>query len=634
MKYQTLQKTALAAMALLTSLALSAQAGTHATVSSAKQKGGSHNRGQGASSRASFHRILFPDSTYMIDDGTAEDAVGFGDGASNIESLWFNQFNVIPGQTTITSVSVAWGTPVLPDPTLNGTPITAAVWSDPNGDGNPSDAVLLGSVAGTIQNAGTDTFVTYTFSPPVTLPAGATSFFVGDMTPAFSGGFEQFYQGIDENSALHRQSWVAANANSSAPVNINMPGQNDTVGLIDDFGLPGNWLIRADTGAVSPTPTPTATPTPSSTPTPTPTATPAGALWYNGDFDGTDGLANEQDTFAPGYAHVYDDFNVTDDAGWDVSSVYSNDLISTTVTGATWEIRQGVSAGNGGTVVASGMTSTPSVTPTGRDAFGFTEYMVEVSGLGVHLAPGTYFLNVTPIGDLDGNRSFDSTTSGANCIGTPCGNDDNSFFDAPVLFGVNFGPTSDQGAQFHDFSMGVNGEVTGGGGGGDLTLVSAVSRKTQGGSDYDVNLPLSGGMGIEDRDGGKDTLVLNFANNITNAGTATSSCGSAGVTIDPNDAHNLIVTVGTSHCNGQTITVTINGASDDQGNSGSATVSYGKLLGDVNGDGIVNNKDAAAVRNNSPRHVNSSNFRDDVNVDGSVNNKDLYFVKANRGSSL
>ena len=457
MKYPTLHKIGLTTIALVASLAL-AQAGQPKVSAT-----GHGIKGNQRSMTAKSAGRSAPLATYQIDDGTAEDAVGFGDGFSNIESLWFNQFDVIPGATTITSVEVAWGTPAFPDPSLDGTPVTVAVWSDPNGDGNPSDAALIGSVAGTIQNQGTDTFVTYTFSPPVELPAGATSFFVGDMTPAHSG-FEQFFQGIDENSTLHRQSWVAANA-AGGDVNLENPGQNDTVGLIDDFGLPGNWLIRANSGDQTPTPTP------SSTPTPTPMGD---ALWYNGDFDGVDGLTNEQDTFAPGFAHVYDDFNVNDGGGWDVTSVFSDDLISTTVTGATWEIRQGITSGNGGTLIASGTTMTPNVTPTGRSGFGFTEFMVEVTGLDVHLDPGTYHLNVTPIGNLDGNRSFNSTTSGDNCIGTPCGDNDNAFLDSPVLFGAIFEPVADFGSQFHDFSMGVNGTVSGGG--GDITLSAFVRR--------------------------------------------------------------------------------------------------------------------------------------------------------------
>ena len=137
--------------------------------------------------------------------------------------------------------------------------MTIAIWSDPNGDGNPTDGLLLGSVAGTIQNEGTDTFVNYTFNPPVDVSA-FTSFFVGDMAPA-NGGPEHFFQGIDETPPSHVRSWIAANGDGSN-VDINTIGNNDLIGTIDSFGLPGNWLIRADTGGGggSPTPTPTGTP--------------------------------------------------------------------------------------------------------------------------------------------------------------------------------------------------------------------------------------------------------------------------------------------------------------------------------------------------------------------------------------
>ena len=78
-----------------------------------------------------------------------------------------------------------------------------------------------------------------------------------------------------------------------------------------------------------------------------------------------------------------------------MTSVFSHNLENTNVIGATWEIRQGVSEGNGGTLVASGMTMMPVVTFLGC-GFGFCEYMVEVIGLNVSLAEGHYWLNVTP----------------------------------------------------------------------------------------------------------------------------------------------------------------------------------------------------------------------------------------------
>src|SRR5438874_13042743 len=178
---------------------------------------------------------LLPNSVYMIDDGTSENGIWFGNGSQNFEALWFNQFDVIAGQTLISTVSIAWGTPLFPDPSNNGTAVTIAIWSDPNGDGDPHDAVLLGSVAGTIQMEGTDTFIDYTFSPPVDVSA-FTSFFVGDMTP-MNNGPEHLFQCIDEDSTLHRQSWLAA-MRSGGPVDIDNIGNNCPIGLIDDFGSP------------------------------------------------------------------------------------------------------------------------------------------------------------------------------------------------------------------------------------------------------------------------------------------------------------------------------------------------------------------------------------------------------------
>ena len=112
-------------------------------------------------------------------------------------------------------------------------------------------------------------------------------------------------------------------------------------------------------------------------------------------------------------------------------------------------------------MVASGTTTTPVVTPTGRSGFGFTEFMVEVTGLSVNLAPGTYWLNVTPVGDGSG-RSFNSDTSGTNCVGLPCGNDDNAFTNS-TDFGFVFHNTSSGDVGQPDFSMGVNGTIQGGG---------------------------------------------------------------------------------------------------------------------------------------------------------------------------
>ncbi len=171
---------------------------------------------------------------------------------------------------------------------------------------------------------------------------------------------------------------------------------------------------------------------------------PPSSLWYNGDFNGVGYHANGVNTSDPPDA-VHDDFIIPAGNVWNITAVFSDDLLSTAVTGAIWEIRQGCSQGNGCTLIASGSTATPTVTPTGRSGFGYTEYMAEVTGLNLDLVPGVYWLNVTPIGNGTGH-SFNTTTSGANCVGMPCGNDGMSWFDST---GVVFSPD--------DFSMGVIG---------------------------------------------------------------------------------------------------------------------------------------------------------------------------------
>jgi hypothetical protein len=185
-------------------------------------------------------------------------------------------------------------------------------------------------------------------------------------------------------------------------------------------------------------------------------------LWYNGDFNGQRTLANGNGITPNGNAsgnyNVYDDFTVSS-PGWIVSDVFSNDDTNFLTTTAHWEIRSGVSSGNAGTLVAGG-DAAATQTLTGRTAFGLPEYTFEVSGLNVLLSAGTYWLTVAPIGPGTGN-SFDTETFGANAVGTPPGNNGNSFINAPVL-GINYQPAINfTGDNPTDFSMGVIGTLQG-----------------------------------------------------------------------------------------------------------------------------------------------------------------------------
>src|SRR6188472_208105 len=189
--------------------------------------------------------------TYVIDDGTAEDSVGLTNGGT---LLCLNSFPVSGGNNVITSISIAWGTPAFPDPTLNGLPYTAYLWSDPNGDGSPTDAVVLAMAPGVVAAAGTDTFITTPIPPTMVT---TTNFFVGFVITHTAG---QFPAAFDETAPnLPNRSWVSLAGN---PNNL-----SDAV-TIESVGLVGNWLIRADGNTGGPTPTGTPSPTPTATATP------------------------------------------------------------------------------------------------------------------------------------------------------------------------------------------------------------------------------------------------------------------------------------------------------------------------------------------------------------------------------
>jgi hypothetical protein len=202
----------------------------------------------------------------------------------------------------------------------------------------------------------------------------------------------------------------------------------------------------------------------------------AGLLWYNGDYDSRGSLTNETNVpintgsgFVIQNSLVYDNFVVPVGQTWTITSVFSNDFVAypnAAISTATWQIRSGVSAGKGGSLVASGDTAA-TVTALPNTLAGFTAETVTASVPSVVLTAGTYWLAVAPdSAGFFGDQSFVMTTSGANSIGTPAGNDGNSFISNtfPTASALNFAATtsvlnnrSQNLGPNIDFSMGVIG---------------------------------------------------------------------------------------------------------------------------------------------------------------------------------
>ena len=191
-------------------------------------------------------------SLYQIDDGGSEFALGLAN-FNGADMIALNQFTVTGGNNMIGSISVAWGSPVNPNPSLNGLWYTAVIWSDPNGDGNPSDAQVLGTAPGLVAGANTDTFDVSIFQTCVTV---TPSFFVGFIITYGPSAMPGNITGFDETAPLPGRSFVTGAAVGAGDIN-NLGNNFVPLEPVEIFGSHGNWMIRADVCAAVPEPTST-----------------------------------------------------------------------------------------------------------------------------------------------------------------------------------------------------------------------------------------------------------------------------------------------------------------------------------------------------------------------------------------
>jgi hypothetical protein len=173
---------------------------------------------------------------------------------------------------------------------------------------------------------------------------------------------------------------------------------------------------------------------------------------------------------------------------------------------------------------------------------------------------------------------------------------------------------------------------------GNIEPVSAVSRKTHGSAGvFDIDLPLTGEPGIEDRSGGaagNHKVIITFAvpvsvTNVTVTPGAGGTASTSGFSVN-----NSQVTVNlTNVSNAQTLTINLIGVSGGA-NSGNVGVPMSVLAGDTNADRFVDSADISQTKSQSGNPVKQSNFREDVNVDGFLDSADISLVKSKSGTAL
>ena len=172
------------------------------------------------------------------------------------------------------------------------------------------------------------------------------------------------------------------------------------------------------------------------------------------------------------------------------------------------------------------------------------------------------------------------------------------------------------------------------------TAPGVVSRKTHGNVGvFDINLPATGNPGIECRTGGANnahTLVFTFASNLSFAGGATVSQGSATVapaSVGPN--LNQVTVELTNVASPQHLVVQLSGAQDAAHSTIAPTSArMDVLLGDTTANGAVNASDVSQTKAQSGTPVTISNFRTDVTANGAINSSDVTLVKSRSGTAL
>ena len=168
---------------------------------------------------------------------------------------------------------------------------------------------------------------------------------------------------------------------------------------------------------------------------------------------------------------------------------------------------------------------------------------------------------------------------------------------------------------------------------------SVVSRKTHGtAGSFDINLPLAGNAGIECRSGGASSehqVVLTFLNPVTLGGaTVTPQPGMSGNMAGPPvispDGRTVTLNL-TNVTDAQVLTVTLSGVNNGT-STANVTVPMILLLGDTNGNGLVNASDIGQTKAQSGQPVAGPNFRTDVSVNGTINASDVGLVRSRSGT--
>jgi hypothetical protein len=168
-------------------------------------------------------------------DGVSDDSVGLTMGG-DLAWLVYNDC-----MSVIDSVQVAFGS-TAGGSVANGSPASIAIWNDPNNDGDPADAVLVGvyAIPGGVLNSGTDFMNSYSMTTILGSPYPTTGgTFVGVVVTHLPG---EYSAPVDTNVPIPGVNWLSGNT-TPGTFNYNTLVYNDVAPVLLDTVLPGNFLV-------------------------------------------------------------------------------------------------------------------------------------------------------------------------------------------------------------------------------------------------------------------------------------------------------------------------------------------------------------------------------------------------------
>jgi hypothetical protein len=185
----------------------------------------------------------------LLDDGSAENYLGVGDGVNNLQFIWLNRFTPDPAEFPFELLEIST---VFGSTGVNvGDAVDLMVYQDTDGDGDPTNAELLAVYNEVIQAADGATWSSYTLADPLQL-SGPGDVLIGVINRYQPGdiGLLDYPAAIDTGVSAYR-SWAGWWTTNVAPDPPILP-PDDTWGIIDDFGFAGNWLVRGSGETLAP----------------------------------------------------------------------------------------------------------------------------------------------------------------------------------------------------------------------------------------------------------------------------------------------------------------------------------------------------------------------------------------------